>query len=217
MFPLRDNIKTRNQPLVTRGLIIITIASFGAELFYGKDFMLRYSLIPASAGFTSLAAFSPFFTSLFLHGGWFHLLSNMWFLHIFGDNVEQALGKLRFTLFYLITGIGAMLTQYAINPYSSIPILGASGAIAGVLGAYLVFYPRTKITTLLPLLVFITVIDIPVAIYLPYWFFLQFFSGVGQVVSGTFASTGGVAFFAHAGGFIIGYALARASHNSGKR
>lgn len=209
MFPLHDNIAAKKKPLITWGIIVANIIVFILELDYGTDFIDKYALTPARVSFASFQGLLPFFTSMFLHGGWFHLIANVWFLRIFGDNVENYFGKIRYLFFYILTGVGAAFIQYIFSTQSAIPMLGASGAIAGVLGAYLVFFPRAHITTLLPIFLYISVIDVPVAFYLPYWFIIQFFSGVGQVVSGTLASTGGVAFFAHAGGFAIGYIVAR--------
>lgn len=209
MFPLHDNIPLKRTPLITWGLIIANAVFFLEELYYGQDFIYQYALIPSHSSFTSLEGILPFFTSMFLHGGWFHLLSNLWFLRIFGDNVESYFGKIRYLAFYIIAGGGASFIQYLFGMNSTTPMLGASGAIAGVLGAYLVFFPKAKITSLFPIFFYITFIDIPAAFYLPYWFIIQFFSGVGQIASGTLATSGGVAFFAHAGGFAIGYIAAR--------
>jgi membrane associated rhomboid family serine protease len=143
---------------------------------------------------------------MFLHGGWMHIIGNMWFLWVYGDNVEDALGHGKYLLFYLLCGVIASVTQYAINPDSQIPTLGASGAIAGVMGAYLIKFPHARILTLIPIIIFWTTIEIPASIILVYWFILQFFSGIGSVGYSQ-ASQGGVAFFAHVGGFIAGMIL----------
>ena len=209
MFPLHDSIRTTKTPIFTWAFIIVNAWLFFLELSRGEVFILEYALIPANINLLEASTLSPFLSSMFLHGGWFHLLSNMWFFYIFGDNVENALGKIKFAGFYVFTGIVAGLTQYMFAPESTIPIVGASGAIAGILGAYLVFFPHAKITSLVPIFVFITVFDVPATLYLPYWFLLQLFSGVGQVASGMLATTGGVAFLAHAGGFTVGYTIAR--------
>ncbi|MBI3335738.1 MAG: rhomboid family intramembrane serine protease [Candidatus Portnoybacteria bacterium] len=209
MFPLHDSITATKTPLFTWGIIAANIGIFLLELSRGETFIAKYALIPSRVDFLQLSSFTPFISSMFLHGGWFHLLSNMWFLKIFGDNVEARFGKLKFFLFYLFAGVIAALVQFIAAPSSQIPMIGASGAIAGVLGAYFVFFRHAKITSIVPLFFYITVIDIPAAFYLPYWFLLQVFSGVGQVVSGSLATTGGIAFLAHAGGFVAGYAVAK--------
>lgn len=209
MFPLHDSIRITKTPIFTWAFIVINVWVFFLELSRGEAFIHEYALIPARIDLLEASTLSPFLSSLFLHGGWFHLLANMWFLYIFGDNVENALGKVKFLGFYLATGLAAGLTQYVFAPESAIPIVGASGAIAGILGAYLVFFPHAKITSLVPILFFITVLDVPATLYLPYWFLLQLFSGVGQIASGALSTTGGVAFLAHAGGFVAGYVIAR--------
>jgi membrane associated rhomboid family serine protease len=143
---------------------------------------------------------------MFLHGGWMHLIGNMWFLWIYGDNVEDVLGHGKYLGFYLLCGVIAGLGQYIISPDSRIPILGASGAIAGVMGAYMIKFPHNRIVTLLPLFIFWTTIEVPAVFILAYWFILQFFSGVGSIGYSQ-SSQGGVAFFAHIGGFIAGMIL----------
>ena len=145
-------------------------------------------------------------TSMFLHGGWMHLIGNMWFLWVYGDNVEDVLGHGKYLLFYLLCGIVAAATQFAISPDSRVPVLGASGAIAGVMGAYLLKFPQSRILTLLPLFIFWTTIELPAWLILVYWFVLQFFSGVGSIGYAQ-SSQGGVAFFAHVGGFLAGMLL----------
>jgi membrane associated rhomboid family serine protease len=149
---------------------------------------------------------SSLVTSMFLHGGWLHLIGNMWFLWIFGDNVEDILGHAKYLLFYLLCGVAAALFQVALNMDSPVPTIGASGAIAGVMGAYLVKFPRSRIVTLVFVLFFLTTIEIPASLMLIYWFVLQFFSGVGSIAS-SHLSQGGVAWFAHVGGFLAGILL----------
>ena len=146
------------------------------------------------------------FTSMFLHAGWMHLIGNMWFLWIYGDNVEDILGKAKFLLFYLLSGIAAGLVHVAFNPYSRVPTIGASGAIAGVMGAYMVKFPRSRIVTLVPIFVFLTTVEVPASIILLYWFVIQFFSGLGTIGE-SHLSQGGVAWFAHVGGFVAGAIL----------
>ena len=145
-------------------------------------------------------------TSMFLHGGWLHLIGNMWFLWVYGDNVEDVLGHGKYLLFYLACGVAASFAQYLVSPDSRIPTLGASGAIAGVMGAYLVKFPHSRIKTLIPIFFFWTTVEIPAALILAYWFILQFFSGLGSVGYSQ-VSQGGVAWFAHMGGFIAGMIL----------
>jgi membrane associated rhomboid family serine protease len=152
------------------------------------------------------AAVTPFFTSMFLHGGWLHLIGNMWYLWIFGDNIEDRLGHFTYLIFYLLCGLGAGIVHTVINFNTTIPSVGASGAIAGVLGAYLVSYPTAKVLTLLPIFIFIQIIEIPALIVLGLWFVMQFFSGAATLAT-TSAGAGGVAWWAHVGGFIIGMIL----------
>ena len=143
---------------------------------------------------------------MFLHGGWMHLIGNMWFLWIFGDNVEDVMGHGKFLLFYLLCGVAAGLTHVVLNPDSHIPTIGASGAIAGVMGAYLVKFPHARILTLVPIFFFLTTFELPAAFVLLYWFVIQFFSGVGSVAYSS-SSQGGTAWFAHVGGFLAGIVL----------
>jgi membrane associated rhomboid family serine protease len=138
---------------------------------------------------------------MFLHGGWFHLIGNMWFLWVFGNNVEDSMGRLRYLFFYLICGLAAAATQTWVNPASAVPMVGASGAISGVMGAYVVLYPRVRVHVLVILVIFITRIVVPAYLMLGYWFFLQVIGG------GLASSEGGVAFWAHAGGFVAGAVL----------
>jgi membrane associated rhomboid family serine protease len=142
---------------------------------------------------------------MFLHGGWLHILGNMWFLHIFGDNIEDRLGHIKYLFFYLLSGIGAAFTQVALNPASGVPMVGASGAIAGVMGAYVFLYPRARIVTLIPIIVFLQVIELPAFVFLGLWFVLQIFSGLTSLGIG--ADAGGVAWWAHIGGFAAGALL----------
>lgn len=211
MFPLHDSLKKIKIPFVVWGLILANSIVFLGELLWGNAFIERYAFIPSRLRFLEISSFTPLFSSLFFHGGWFHLFTNMWFLRIFGRNVENKMGTVKFFGFYILTGIAASLVQYIAAPSSSIPMIGASGAIAGVLGAYLVFFPHATITSIVPLFFYVTILDIPAMFYLPYWFLLQLLNGVGQVASGTLAVSGGVAFLAHIGGFMAGYILAKKS------
>jgi rhomboid family protein len=148
----------------------------------------------------------PFLTSMFLHGGWLHLIGNMWFLWVFGDNVEDRLGHISYLCFYLFCGFGSGLAHVMMNLGSGVPSLGASGAISGVLGAYIVLYPRAKVLTLVPLIVFWFTVDLPAYVILGYWFVIQFVAGIGAVGK---AAGGGVAYWAHIGGFVLGVAVVK--------
>jgi membrane associated rhomboid family serine protease len=189
---------------VTIAIIAVNVLAFFFEIsldpFSRNHFIAWYGVIPDRLDYITLA------TSMFLHGGWMHLIGNMWFLWIFGDNVEDILGPAKFLLFYLVCGVAAALVQVATNPYSRVPTIGASGAIAGVMGAYLVKFPHSRILTLVPIFVFFTTFEIPAFFMLLYWLFLQFFSGVGSI-GYSHLQQGGVAWFAHVGGFATGVAL----------
>ena len=198
MLPLRDSTPSNTFPLITVGLIIVNIAVFLYMLILPEraldSFIAQYALIPREMSFRSII------TSQFLHAGFLHIIGNMLFLHIFGDNLEDRLGHLKFLLFYLLCGIAAGLMQVFINPDSIIPVLGASGAIAGVMGGYLILFPHSRIDMLVFLGFFITTVRIPAALMLLYWAGLQLLYGTGSI--GT--DSGGVAYFAHIGGFIAG-------------
>ena len=163
-------------------------------------FIAHYGVIPTRFQWMDVL------TSIFLHGGWMHLIGNMWFLWIYGDNVEDILGHSQYLIFYLLCGLAATMVHVLFNGDSRVPTIGASGAIAGVMGAYVVKFPHSKITTLVPVFVFITTMEIPAYVILLYWFVIQFFSGVGSV-GHSHLSQGGVAWFAHIGGFLAGIAL----------
>lgn len=210
MLPLRDHNPSPKKPVITVLLIAANLYGFFRELLAPdlENFIREYALIPASVDFGSPAALFPFLTSIFLHAGWFHLLSNMWFLWIFGDNVEERFGKIKYLLIYLLSGVIAGAAQYAVSAGSAVPMLGASGAVAGVLGAYLVFFPRHRVDTLVPIFFFVQIIPLPAYIMLGYWFITQIFAGVGSLAVQT-AASGGVAFFAHVGGFIAGVFFAK--------
>lgn len=212
MFPLRDSHHTYKFPLVTVFIIVANVLVFLAELttFDPEAFITSYALIPAKVNFGSYLTLTPFITSQFLHAGFLHIIGNMWFLRIFGDNVEERFGSIRYLIIYLLSGVMGGFLQYIFSPNSEIPMLGASGAVAGVLGAYLVFFPHHKIETLVPLGLFFSRINIPASIMLVYWFIIQVFSGVGSVAV---AQVGGVAFWAHVGGFATGYLIAKLSQS----
>ena len=201
MFPLRDTQPSYSKPVVTVVLIVVNILvflyQFSLDSFSQNAFMDRYALIPDRFHFANVL------TSMFLHGGWMHVLGNMWFLWIFGDNIEDILGHPKYLLFYLMCGIAAALTQVFFNPVSRVPMVGASGAIAGVMGAYMIKFPNSRIRTLLFLFIFFTMIDVPAWIMLIYWFGLQFVGGFESLASAQ-VTQGGTAFFAHVGGFVAG-------------
>lgn len=194
---------------MTIGIIAVTAYAFFLQLSAPDidAFVMQYALVPQNVNFADWLTLLPFITSMFLHAGWLHILSNMWFLWIFGDNVEAEVGHVRYLLFYLVCGIAAGLVQYFFNSTGTIPTLGASGAVAGVLGAYLMLYPGHKIDTLIPTFGgFMTQAQIPASIMLIYWFVIQLFSGVGTI---GMQDVGGVAFWAHVGGFVAGWILVR--------
>lgn len=174
-------------------------------------FIDQYALIPANVNFSNLSSLTPFITSQFLHAGFLHILSNMWFLKIFGDNVEEKFGSIFYLFIYLLSGVVGGLIQYLFSPDSTIPMLGASGAVAGVLGAYLVFFPRHQIETLIPFGFYMSTVRLSAQVMLLYWFITQLFSGVGSVAV---AQIGGVAFWAHVGGFVAGWLIAKLSRGS---
>jgi len=182
-------------------------------------FLERYAVVPArllGGGPLSLRELSTPVTAMFLHGGWMHMLGNMLYLYIFGDNVEDTLGHGRFLLFYLAAGAASFAVQVFFQPASAVPNLGASGAIAGVLGAYLLLFPRARVVTLLPLLVVFTVVEIPAVVFLGLWFLFQFVSGAVSLGRAS-ASGGGVAWWAHIGGFVAGMALLKLCEATSRR
>ena len=207
MIPLRDTNPTQSTPIVTIVLIALNVLVFLGELALQaqgqfNQFIMSWGVIPAELTSQFLREWPTLFSAMFMHGGWAHLLGNMLYLWIFGDNIEDRLGSGRFLLFYIVAGLAATTLQVAINPGSQVPNIGASGAIAGVLGGYLILFPRTQILTL----VFRFVTRVPAVIVLGFWFVYQFILGVtslGQLD----AQTGGVAFFAHVGGFVAGMVL----------
>jgi membrane associated rhomboid family serine protease len=199
MIPLRDVIPSRTTPVVTIGLIAVNALVFLYEQtlpeLQFRQFVATHGLIPAHFDWLALLS------SMFLHGGWAHFLGNMLYLWIFGDNVEDRVGHGRYLVFYLGCGTVAALAQSVTNPSSTIPMIGASGAISGVLGAYLVMFPHSRVLTLIPIFIIIEIIEIPAVILLGIWFLLQLVSGVGSLGQ---QDVGGVAFWAHAAGFVAG-------------
>ncbi len=215
MFPLKDDNPTNITPVVTWMLIAINVMVFLYQVSLGPRaselFVYQYGAIPAVVTGTrslpgNLAEIPPIlsiFTSMFLHGGWMHLIGNMWYLWIFGNNIEEAMGGLRYLAFYLVCGFLASMSQILANTGSTLPSIGASGAIAGVLGAYIMLYPRARVLTLVVLLFFIRLLYIPAGFILGIWFIFQLLSGS---MAGP-QNTGGVAFWAHIGGFLAGVLL----------
>ena len=222
MFPLRDDAPRWEFPWVNSSIIALNVVVFLYELslphrFLERVFIPSFGLVPYrlqawvhGAPVPWLAALFPLFSSMFLHGGWLHLLGNMWMLYIFGDNVEDLFGHGRYLGFYLCCGLVAALTQVIFSWNSVIPMIGASGAIAGVMGAYLVRFPRARVLTLVFLLFFFFLWEIPAWVILGYWFLLQFLSGAHTLALGRLAAEGGgIAWFAHIGGFLTGVLLVR--------
>jgi membrane associated rhomboid family serine protease len=236
MIPLRDNIPSRSTPVVTYGMIVVCGLAFAVQMAGDATLIERLGMIPArvlnpdqrvdvvaghqevltprgveTVTVTRPAAPSPvpawltLLTCIFLHGGWMHLLGNMWFLFIFGDNVEDCFGHFGYLLFYLGCGVAASAAHLAVNPGSSVPTIGASGAIAGVMGAYMYLYPRATVLALVPLFVFFYLTVLPAPLFLGIWFLLQFFSGVFAI---TATQAAGVAWWAHIGGFVVGFGVA---------
>jgi len=211
MFPIRDTRTSDKFPFINYLLILINVAIFLYQMTIPSpdSFIAQFGFIPQNFNFTNPISYYSIFTSMFLHGGWFHILSNMWFLHIFGDNIESEMGHIKYLIFYLISGMGAVFAQYAIAPNSPISLIGASGAISGVTGAYFALFKHSKIEAAVPTLFgFWDIITLPAWFFLGYWFVIQIFSGVGSLVTIETAQ-GGVAFFAHIGGFVVGYVIAK--------
>ncbi len=215
MFPLKDDIPAKRFPVINLWLIIVNILCFVYELKLGSSldrFIWGYGFIPArflsqqEANLFDVSRFFPVFSSMFLHGNFMHLISNMWMLWIFGDNVEDSMGRGRYLAFYLLCGVAAVIAQAWSMPVSNVPMLGASGAIAGVLGAYLLLYPRARILTLVPLFIFFYLLEVPAYFFLGVWFLIQFLQGYSQLAFGSLVQ-GGVAWWAHIGGFVAGTVL----------
>ncbi len=209
MIPLKDSQPTNIFPIWTYAIIAVNVYVFYLQMTVADPEALisQYALIPANINFADYTTLFPFITSQFLHGGFLHIISNMWFLFIFGDNVEERAGFLLFPFLYLLSGIAGGLAQYIFMADSAIPMLGASGAIAGVLGAYFAWFPNHTVKSLVPFFGFFTVLDIPAYFMLFYWLATQFIAGVGSFSPGD--ELGGVAYFAHIGGFLAGWIWAK--------
>ncbi len=209
MIPIRDAIRSKTFPVVNLLIIVLNVLAFLWQLSQGphlREVFFLYGIVPVrysdsglSEQFSAFQQWLPFLTSMFLHSGFFHILGNMWFLYIFGDNIEDRLGHIRYFIFYLLCGIAAGVIHLYTNWDSKIPTIGASGAISGIMGAYLILYPRSRILTLIPIFFFIQFVEIPAFIFLGYWLLIQLFSA-----SLTPKNVGGIAFWAHIGGFVAG-------------
>jgi membrane associated rhomboid family serine protease len=201
MIPLRDVIPSRTTPYITVTIIGLNVVAWLFELSLPRRelaiFLQQFGVVPAFFAPPTLV------TSMFLHGGWMHVIGNMWYLWIFGDNVEDRMGHGRFVVFYLLCGFAAAFGQMAIDPESMLPTIGASGAIAGVMGAYFVLYPQSRVLTLIPLIIFWEVVELPAIFLLGFWFLMQLFSA-GAIATTAHSAGGGVAFMAHVAGFVTG-------------
>jgi membrane associated rhomboid family serine protease len=206
MFPIGDdNSQRRTMPVVTVVLIALNILVFFLELSAGDAFIRQWAFIPGRFGQDPAGNISTIFSAMFMHGGWLHLGGNMLYLWIFGDNVEDAFGPVKFLAFYLVCGIAATFAQYFVAPGSRIPNVGASGAIAGVLGAYLLMFPQARVRVL----VYSQIVSLPAMMVLGLWIVLQVFSGVGSIAAtAQTEDAGGIAYMAHVGGFLVGLLLA---------
>jgi membrane associated rhomboid family serine protease len=219
MIPLRDNIPNVHKPVMVTTLVIINAAVFLCGRFLtpqGQVYVFHiFGVVPLRITDTAWAMahgypqgwLVPFFTHMFLHSSWMHIIGNMWTLWIFGDNIEDVMGPFRFLLFYLGCGFAALCAHLLFNFSSPIPVVGASGAIAGVMGAYLILYPYAKVVTLIPIFIFPWFVDLPAVLFLGVWFVLQFFNGAAT------AGGGGVAWWAHVGGFVAGIVLLKVFEN----
>ncbi len=215
MIPLKDMNPRFSTPFVTVLIVVANALVFFYQLSLPPraemSFIYTFGMVPArlpaalnSASIPLVQALSPLLTSMFLHGGWLHIIGNMWFLWIFGDNIEDSMGHFGYLAFYLICGIGAGLAHTFANLGSTVPSVGASGAISGVMGAYIVLYPNARVLTLVPLVFFFFTVQLPAFVILGYWFLIQFLSGMATAGG---PSTGGTAWWAHIGGFLVGIAL----------
>ncbi len=205
MFPLYDTVRSDKFPLVNLILVGLNAYAFLGEIGMEPEelqaFIFANGLIPAQFLADLSQEWVKIFSSMFLHGSWFHIVSNMWVLLIFGDNVEERMGSIRYLIFYLLSGVAAGLLQTYILPSSQVPMIGASGAVAGVLGAYLILSPRSRIASLVPILFIFTIIEIPAVLFLIFWFVSQLYSGLFAIQGG---GESGIAWWAHIGVFIFG-------------
>ena len=218
MFPLRDNIPARRFPVVNLTLIVVNVLVFAYQVTLGEavvPFIMEYGFVPArflarqTADPFDLGRFVPVLTSQFLHGNLLHIFSNMWMLWVFGDNVEDSMGRLPFLFFYLACGVAAVFVQTGFGPESQLPMVGASGSISGVLGAYFVLYPKARVLTFVPVFILFYLVEIPAVFFLGFWIFLQFLQGSFHWLMVETAGEGGVAWWAHIGGFAVGFLAAQ--------
>ncbi|MBK8574536.1 MAG: rhomboid family intramembrane serine protease [Elusimicrobia bacterium] len=214
MIPLKDNVRSGSFPFFNIVLILVNIAVFSVEIMQPspqalEHFISKWALYPAPLLNNPWGNWSRVISSTFLHGGWVHLIGNMIYLWVFGDNIEDRVGHFRYLIFYLAVGSAAAMTQVMIFPASDVSMVGASGAIAGVMGAYFVLYPKAKVLTAIPMVIFLKVIEIPAVLYLGFWFIIQAFQGYGNLLSVASGARdlSGVAWWAHAGGFLSGVIL----------
>jgi membrane associated rhomboid family serine protease len=219
MIPIRDDTPTYSTPYINYLLIALNVLVFLFEISLSppvrEAFVYQFGVEPArvltavglGSSYAPQPSVLPLLTSMFLHAGWLHLIGNMWFLWIFGDNIEDYLGHFNYLIFYLASGIGASVVHILLNSNSDLPSVGASGAIAGVMGAYFLLFPSARVLMLVPLLFFFTFIWLPAWIVLGYWFVLQFLGGAATAITTAGRQTGGVAFWAHVGGFVVGLAM----------
>jgi len=218
MIPIKDTVPRRTFPVVAYSLIAVNVLMFLFSLNLSEDaaesFVYLFGLVPARyshpewAWFVGLPldTYWPFVSNLFLHGGWLHLIINMWTLYLFGANVEDRMGHPRFLFFYLLSGVAANLVHFLVNHDSTSPVIGASGAIAGIMAAYLRLFPTARIITLFPILFIPYFIELPAFLFMGIWFFLQILSGAASLIA---TGGGGIAWWAHVGGFIVGFALVK--------
>jgi membrane associated rhomboid family serine protease len=211
MIPLKDDNPRLAFPLVNTLLIVLNVAVYIHEMILSKDemdlFIETYGAMPANI--SQGLNYSTLFTSMFLHGGPLHILGNMLYLFIFGDNIEGSMGSVRYLIFYLICGLGAAMSHILFDPLSQVPMVGASGAISGVLGAYMITYPKARVLVLLPILFYISTFRVPALVVLGLWFLNQLISGFVLASSVGGQSMGGIAWFAHIGGFVVGMLLVK--------
>ena len=209
MFPIRDNIRSRSFPLANYGIIAVNVLVFLFQASLSERgfqvFLETFGLTPVQFSLFHPLQWITIFTSMFMHGGWFHLISNMWILYIFGDNVEDRMGSVRYVVFYLLVGASAALTHVFFSPDLNLPTVGASGAVAGVLGAYFLLFPRARVVTFIPVFILPWLVEIPAFFFLGIWFFSQVANGL--LVGG--AAMSGIAWWAHIGGFMVGLLLVR--------
>jgi membrane associated rhomboid family serine protease len=209
LIPLRDTVRSRTFPIVNWALIVVNGFVFLFETSLGPNGIDRlfrtFALVPSHVSSLAPTAFITLVTSMFLHGGWLHIISNMWVLYIFGDNIEDRMGSTRYLAFYLLAGIAAGLTQVLVSPNANVPTVGASGAVAGVLGAYFLLFPTGRVITLVPLIIIPWLVEIPAVIFIGIWLVTQVIAGLGALVSAGAVSN--IAWWAHIGGFAFGFVM----------